>query len=380
MHIGVDARILTKEKKVGLGNYCLNLLKYLARIDFDNKYTLCVDKPIEESFIENERFNVKVLNLGWLGRWHPWLWQLTSWPMELLFHPPDILFSPIGAFCWYRPCKFVVMIHDVSFQISKDFFTTKIRAIWKISPNSASHSARHADMIIVPSQSTKTDVVRFYGVNPEKITVIYEGYDEEVYKPQDNPAPIEEVKREYNIPGKYILYVGTLEPRKNIPRLVEAFHSLKKEGVEHKLVVAGKLGWLYKDIFTTVTRLNLENEVIFTGYIPQKELPILMGGAEVFAYPSLYEGFGLPPLEAMACGTPVIVSSTSSLPEVVGDAGILVDPYNTGEIAQAMYQVISDEGLRQQIRQRGLNRAKMFSWEKTAQQTLKVFESVYRLQ
>jgi glycosyltransferase involved in cell wall biosynthesis len=235
-------------------------------------------------------------------------------------------------------------------------------------------------MVIVPSQSTKTDVMRLYGVNPEKIAVIYEGYDEEVYKPQDNLAPIEEVKREYNISGKYILYVGTLEPRKNIPRLVEAFHSLKKGEVEHKLVVAGKLGWLYKDIFTTVTKLNLENEVIFTGYIPQKELPILMGGAEVFAYPSLYEGFGLPPLEAMACGTPVIASNTSSLPEVIGDAGILVDPYNSKEIAQAMYRLISDEGLRQQMHQRGLNRAKMFSWEKTAQQTLKVFEIVHRSQ
>ncbi len=377
MHIGVDARALTKEKKVGVHNYCLNLLKSLARIDFDNKYTLYVDKPVKESFtVEDGRFSFKILNLGWLGRRHRWLWQGTIWAMDLVLHPIDILFSPASAFCWYRPGKFVVTIHDTSFQISKDFYTTKIRAIWGISPR----SAKYADMVIVPSQSTKRDVVRFYGVNPEKIAVIFEGHDEEVYKPQDNLAQIEETKREYNIRGKYILYVGTLEPRKNIPRLIEAFHSLKKEGVKHKLIVAGKLGWLYKDIFTTVNRLNLENEVIFTGYVPQKELPILMSGAEVFAYPSLCEGFGLPPLEAMACGTPVIVSNTSSLPEVVGDAGILVDPYDSKEIAQAMYHVISDEGLRQQMRQKGLKRAKMFSWEKTAQQTLKVFEIVYRSQ
>jgi len=168
-----------------------------------------------------------------------------------------------------------------------------------------------------------------------------------------------------------------LEKRKNIPTLIKAFYESKRRRTNHKLVIVGKKGWKYDDIFETIDALNLKNEVIFTGYVPKEDLVKFYNTADLFVYPSVYEGFGLPPLEAMACGCPVITSNISSLPEVVGNAGITVNPYDVEELVEAMYRVLNDEDLRKELSKKGLERSKLFSWRKTAEETWKVYEEVF---
>ena len=186
-----------------------------------------------------------------------------------------------------------------------------------------------------------------------------------------------EFKKKHDITFPFILYLGTLEPRKNLKSLILAYNEIKKKFPEYKLIIGGAKGWGYKNIFQIIDNLGIDKDIIFTGYIPEKDLPSLYNSAELFVYPSFYEGFGLPPLEAMACGTPVITSNTSSLPEVVGNAGIMVDPNNVNQLADAMYKVLTDDNLRRDMIKKGLKRAKMFSWKKTAKETLKVYEEVY---
>jgi len=239
------------------------------------------------------------------------------------------------------------------------------------------HSLKHTTKIISISYSTKRDITEYFKIPEEKIEVIHLGVDED-YKPLPENE-IEKIKQKYNLNYPFILYVGTLEPRKNIPTLLKAYYKLKKQGLPYKLVITGKKGWKYRNIFELINRLNLQREVVFTGYVPREDLPALYNAADLFVYPSLYEGFGLPPLEAMACGTPVITSNTSSLPEVVGNAGIMVNPYDVNGLAKAMYEVLTNDGLREELRKRGLERAKMLSWKKTAEETLKVYEKVYNM-
>ena len=187
---------------------------------------------------------------------------------------------------------------------------------------------------------------------------------------------IEAIKARYNIAGDYILFVGTLQPRKNLIRLIEAFSNLQSPISNIQLIIAGKKGWLYEETFRQVEELGLEWKVVFTDYAPEGDLPALLSGASLFVFPSLYEGFGLPVLEAMACGTPVVCSNVSSLPEVAGEAAILVDPLDVEELATAMERVLGDEELRAELTERGFEQARRFSWEKCARQTLDVLERV----
>jgi glycosyltransferase involved in cell wall biosynthesis len=241
------------------------------------------------------------------------------------------------------------------------------------------YALRQADGIIAVSQSTKRDLIKYLRIKPEKIIVAYAGFDSDLFRFQREPNEISEVKKKYGIDQQYILFAATLEPRKNLTRLLDAFALLQKRGwTRHKLVVTGKKGWLYRNIFHKIRELELEREVIFTGYVPRQDLAGLMAGADVFVYPSLYEGFGIPPLEAMACGTPVIVSNTSSLPEVVGDAGVQVNPYSPAQIADAIYQITSEDAIRQAMRKDSLEQAKKFSWEKTAEDCVSLFERMGR--
>jgi len=232
-----------------------------------------------------------------------------------------------------------------------------------------------ADKIITVSNSTKNDLMNHFNIPKEKIRVIFEAADEK-FKSLNNKET-KEVKYKYHLNFPFILYVGGLAVHKNIPALIKAFYKVKKKGIQHKLVITGTKRWKYKEIFETIDKLDLQNDVVFTGYVSDEDLPALYNAADLFVYPSIYEGFGLPPLEAMACGTPVITSNTSSLPEVVGDAGIMVDPYDVNGLADAMHEVLANEGLRANMIKNGLERAKMFSWEKCARETLKVYEEVY---
>jgi glycosyltransferase involved in cell wall biosynthesis len=270
--------------------------------------------------------------------------------------------------------KYIVTIHDL---IQILFPNENQKIVYICQKMMFPKIVQSIDKIISDSHHTKQDIIKHFKIPEDKIKVIHLAASEN-YRPL-NEKEIINIKQKYNLNYPFILYVGTLEPRKNIPTLLKALYKLKKQGIKHKLVITGKKGWKYKSIFETIDKLNLQKDVIFTGYVPDEDLPALYNAADLFVYPSLYEGFGLPPLEAMQCGTPVITSNTSSLPEVVGDAGIMVNPYDVDELANKMYEVLTNDGLREELSKKGLERAKLFSWKKCAEEHLKVYEEVYNM-
>jgi glycosyltransferase involved in cell wall biosynthesis len=240
--------------------------------------------------------------------------------------------------------------------------------------------APQMDMIITESEHTKRDVVALLGIAPDRIRVTPLAAHEQ-YRPMNDQDQLQRTLERHALKGRpYILTVGTLEPRKNHTRLIEAFGLLKRGGdlPNHSLVMVGGKGWIYDSVFETVRRLGLEADVRWLGYVPFDDLPALLSGADLFVYPSLYEGFGLPPLEAMACGAAVVASNTTSLPEVVDDAGLLVDPTNTDEIAAAMHRILKDDNLRRSLRKTAVERARTFTWDRTARLTFDAYDEARR--
>jgi len=231
--------------------------------------------------------------------------------------------------------------------------------------------------IITLSDYIKNEAIQHLGISPSRITSIPLAPDKKFRVLEKNEVNIYLRNRGY--PADYILYIGAIEPRKNLKLLIKAFNNIRNEFKgKYFLILAGPKSWLYEEDFRLIESLGIKDRIIMPGYIPDEDLSYLYNGAKLFVFPSLYEGFGLPPLEAMACGVPVITSNVSSLPEVVGDAGFMVDPYRVNELTGAMNLVLSDENLQEEMREKGLNRAKMFSWEKCARETLKVYEEVYQ--
>jgi glycosyltransferase involved in cell wall biosynthesis len=273
----------------------------------------------------------------------------------------------------FSPCPVVVSIHDLSFEHLPETFKWRSRKQLRITVR---RSARQAAQVIALSEYARGDILDSYHVNPEKVSVIplaAPGH----FRPVSDEEELQRVRQTYGIEGDYILSVGAIQPRKNLSRLVAAYSHLrwaKPEGKLPKLVLVGKCAWLYDETLRTIKQLEVSNSVVLTGYVPQADLPALYSGALCFVYPSYFEGFGLPPLEAMKCGAPVIVGDRTSLPEVVGDAGVLVDPFNVDEIAYAIQRVTADGELRAQLRVKGLERAKLFDWQETARQTLAVYK------
>ncbi|HIQ39262.1 MAG TPA: glycosyltransferase family 1 protein [Methanothermococcus okinawensis] len=371
MKVGVIADRLNRPL-TGIGYYVYRLIYGLSKL-FDDIYLINYDKnnifQLNEIFIKNP-INFKYLKSFYF--WHIYLnYYLNHNKLDL-----DIIHSPENAslFVKLKYQKKVITIHDIiPFHFPETFTKITIFRYKLLLPK----TLRTADKIIADSYNTKKDIIKYFKIPEDKTKVIHLGVDEK-YKPLSEEK-INNIKEKYCINYPFILYVGTLEPRKNIPTLIKAYYKLKKQGLPHKLVITGKKGWKYKSIFETIDKLNLRKDVIFTGYVPDEDLPALYNAADLFVYPSLYEGFGLPPLEAMACGTPVITSNTSSLPEVVGDAGIMVDPYDVDGLSKAMYEVLTNDGLREELRKKGLERAKLFSWKKCAEEHLKVYEEVYNM-
>jgi len=236
------------------------------------------------------------------------------------------------------------------------------------------HTLKQADCIITDANSTKRDIIELFNIPDTKIEVIPLAADEKFY-PRDDEH-IRTIRSRYGLVNPFILYVGSMEPRKNIPSLIRAFLSIKQKGYPHDLVIAGKKSGKYKSIYNLIDSLNLSREVKLLGYVPDDDLPGLYSAAEVFVYPSFYEGFGLPPLEAMSCGCPVIAANTSSLPEVVGDAGILVNPRSVSEISNAISNVLEDRVLREKLKNRGLIRAQTFCWEKCITSTNRLYRDI----
>lgn len=256
--------------------------------------------------------------------------------------------------------KRMLMIHDMAVYAYPETLNWKTKYMLNLTLR---RSVKRADHLLTVSEFSKKEMVKYLGILPEKISVIPNGVDFSRFHTKYPKASIEHVVDSFGIDGDYFLYLGTLEPRKNIPKLIEAYALLKQKlGNVPRLVLAGRKGWLYDSIFLRVTELGLAKEVLFTGYVSNEDAPLLMAGAKAFVFPSLYEGFGMPPLEAMACGTPAIVANTASLPEVVGDCGLYVDPFSVESMVQAMERMVVEPGLRDELSAKGIERAQQFNW------------------
>ncbi len=291
------------------------------------------------------------------------LWTHIRLSWEVARRPPDALFVPAHVLPVVHPRASLVTVHDLGYLYFPEAHPWPQRLYLDLSTR---WNARVAAHILADSEATRSDLIAHYATPPDKITVAYPGRDETL-APVRDPAEIKAVKARYDIAGDYFLYVGTLQPRKNLSRIVTAFAALESETT---LVLAGKRGWLYDDLFTQVRRMGLERRVRFPGYISDEDKVTLMSGALAFVFPSLYEGFGLPVIEAQSCGCPVITSTTSSLPEVAGDAALLVDPGDVAAIATAMRHIVVDPILREDLMARGFVNARRFSWRACAQSVL----------
>jgi glycosyltransferase involved in cell wall biosynthesis len=371
MRIGIDAQVL-KAKNSGV-EYCIeDLVLNLAVVDPDNEYVIYVNGNALQNFA-SKHGNFVIKKSTFLNKYRPIriLWDQALLPAILLKDKIDIFHAP----CYVAPVlasvPSVVTIPDLISLLFPNMTTKRNHYHYKLLLPTVVKKARR---IITVSQNSKEDLIRVLGVNGDKVDVIANGIHES-FKKITNDRQLTRVKEKYNLPQKIILYVGNLEPKKNIEGIIEAFSRLIKAGqIEHTLVIAGKKGWLYDGIFKIVAEQELHQNIRFLGYVPRGDLPALYNLAELFVFPSFYEGFGIPPLEAMACGTPVLTSNVAAVPEVVGDAAVMVDPNEVQEIADAIRDITGDEKIRAALTEKGFERAKLFSWGKTARDTLKVYK------
>lgn len=368
MRIAIDAHSVG----TGLGgneSYATNLIEALAEIDSSNEYTIYVTKATARQRFENRWLNFKVRTT--LPH-TPLIRIPLSLSRELRRNPVDVLHVQFTA-PPFPPCPVVVSIHDLSFEHFPQAFKRRSRVQLRMTVRS---SAREAAQILTLSEFVRHDVIKTYGINGEKVTAIPLAAADR-FSPVTDPTELQRIKQKYGIHEDYILTVGAIQPRKNLPRLLEAYSLLRHSHSDVKLprlVLVGKLAWLYDETLRRVKELGLTDSVTLTGYVPEEDLPGLYSGATCFVYPSYFEGFGLPPLEAMQCGAPTIVGNLTSLPEVVGNASILVDPFEVKDIASALSRLITDSELRASLRTAGLQRARLFDWRDTAKKTLAVYE------
>ena len=397
MRIGIDIRTLMDAQYSGVSEYTLNLVKEILKLDKKNEYKLFYNsgKDMSGCIPDFTASNAEIISARYPNKIFNFLMQkILHWPKidRLLGVDPasnlrssgvNLFFMPnIGFASLSSGCKKIITVHDLSFLRYKEFFSLKQR-IWHRIIN-AKKFLNKADIIVAVSENTKKDIVELCDVNPEQVKVIYSGIGDQYSKIKNIDMQnfafqdLALIKKKYNLPDKYILYLGTLEPRKNVEGIIRAFNELRmknKELAEIKLVIAGGNGWKSKNIFNVWEKSKYKDDIKFLGYVNSNDKAYLYNLASVFVYPSFYEGFGFPPLEAMACGTPVITSFTSSIPEVVGEAAIMVDPYNITGIANAMEQVLTNQELQNDLIKKGLEQARRFSWEKTAKEYLEVFGS-----
>jgi glycosyltransferase involved in cell wall biosynthesis len=370
IRIAIDAHTVGT-KLGGNESYAVNLIESLAEIDNVNQYTIYVTTSEARERFSSRWPNFKVRST--LPH-TPLIRIPLTLSAELRKNPIDVLHVQFTAppFC---PCPVVVSIHDLSFEHLPQTFNRRSRTQLRLTVR---HSARRAARILSLSQHTRRDIIETYGINPERVTAIPLAAPDHFGPITDN-RELQRVRHNYGIDGDYILSVGSIQPRKNLARLVRAFASLRGEWSAAKLpklVLVGKSAWLYDETLRALEETNVKDAVVLTGYVPESDLPALYSGALCFVYPSYFEGFGLPPLEAMKCGAPVIVGNRTSLPEVVGDAALSVDPFDVDAIATAIKKLINDSALRKELSVKGQTRAKQFSWRETARQTLVVYKEV----
>lgn len=372
MHIAIDAHAVGTGL-AGNETYATNLIEALAEIDKVNRYTLYVTKP--EAI---KRFRDRWANVG-VRRTLPHT-PLIRIPftlsLELRRRKVDLLHVQFTA-PPFAPCPVVATFHDLAFEHIPETFN---RRSWMQMRLTVRRTARTAAHIVTPSEYSRDDITRTYGVPQNRITVTPLAAAARFRFVADEAAR-REVQNRYGIAGAYILAVGSIQPRKNLVRLFKAYARLSRQvakGNLPSLVIVGKQAWLSSETLRAARGVESAKPIIFTGYVPEDDLPALYSGALCFVYPSFFEGFGLPPLEAMSCGAPVITGNRTSLPEVVGDAGLMVDPFDEDAIADAMRRIIEDTPLRENLRTRGFEQARRFTWHATARRTLAAYEQATR--
>ena len=368
MHIAIDAHSVGTQLG-GNESYATNLIEALAEIDQTNLYTLFVTKAVAL-----ERFNNRWPNFQ-VKQTLPHT-PLVRIPLtlsrELRRNPVDVLHVQYTA-PPFAPCPVVTTIHDLAFEHLPETFK---RRSWMQLRLTVRRTARRAAHIITVSEYSRVDISRTYGIAPDRITVTPEAAPRH-FAPITNETELRRIRERYGIQANYILSLCSIQPRKNLVRLIEAYSCLRgvhPEGKLPQLVLAGKRGWLDNETFRAAERNAVGGDILFTGYVPEPDLVGLYSGAICFVYPSYFEGFGLPVVEAMQCGVPVVTGNRTSLPEVVGDAGLLFDPFDTQALVNALTQVISDPAYRAKLRAKGLERARTFNWKTTAQLTLGAYQ------
>jgi len=372
MRIGIDYTAAVWQG-AGIGRYARALVEALVRLDRENRYTLLYaagfpgrPAPFLEhaARLRREHPHLRLRPLPLTDRYLAILWQRLRLPIPVetfcgrldLFYSPDFVLPP------QLYGRRILTVHDLAYLIYPE---CAVPALGWYLHRAVPRSIARADLILADSECTRQDVIRLLGAAPGKVRTLYLGV-EPAYRPREG-ADLAAVRARYNLPEQFLLTVGTVEPRKNLPRLCEALAGLP-QALRLPLIVAGKPGWLYEASFAAVERLGLGDTVRFLGFVPEADLPALYNLALAVAYPSLYEGFGLPPLEAMACGTPVLTSNVSSTPEVVGEAAVLVDPLDVAAIRAGLQALITDDALRARLRAAGLERAKTLTWERAAEE------------
>jgi len=370
MRIGVIADNLDDQRVGGLRTYTLNLVTHLLEIDNQNQYFLIRNRAGNDFTLENAR-EIIVSRRG-LNRFKE-IRKGVVMPLTLRGYDLDIVHETyhFGPFLFPSPYKKILTVHDISPILRKEAHTAYSALRHRMLLRTI---LERAHRIIADSRQTMHDLASCFGVRKEKMQVIYLAASE-MYKVISDESKLDETMSKYGLRRPFALYVGALEPRKNLPALIAAFSKIASS-IPHQLVIVGKRGWGYEEIFQAVKRENLDHRIHFPGFMPDEDLPSIYNSADFFVFPSFYEGFGLPVLEAMHCGCPVITSNTSSLSEIAADAALLVDPYDTDMLADAMRELAGNKALMNDLADKGIERAKMFSWEKCARETLSVYREL----
>jgi len=368
--IGIDYTSAVRQG-AGIGRYTRHLIGALAELDHENRYVLFSAGRDRSDGSWPSNFTRRELPLT--DRHLAIIWQRLKLPAPVewitgrldLFHSPDFTLPPV------RRAATALTVHDLSFMRYPECSSP---ALWEYLMDAVPRSAARADIILADSECTRRDIVELLRIPEDRVYVIYAGVEPRFTPNLDEAAERAALSR-YGLRKPFILGLGTLQPRKNFARLIRAYHlARQRHHLDHQLVIGGGPGWLYEDIYDTIHALALENEVRLIGFVDDADLPALYRAAAVFAFPSLYEGFGIPVLEAMGCGAPVVASATSSLPEVAGDAALMVDPFDIEALAEALGRLINDAALRDDLRHKGFQRAERFTWQRSARELLTIYQ------
>ncbi len=374
MRVAIDYSAALNQR-AGIGRFVRNLTASLLAVDTADQFVLlyAAARGRERPALPTGA-RVTPRRLPFSERWMTILWQRLNLrlPVEWFSGPIDVFHAPDFVLPPLRRARSVLTVHDLAFLLSPECADAKLRDYLMAA---VPRSVRSASFVVADSENTRNDVICLLGAAPERTAVVPGGVEPRFHPA--NATVIADLRHRLGLAAPFILSVGMMEPRKNWQGLIQAYSLARaRHHLPHLLVLAGPRGWLWESILEERERSPFRNDVLFMGFVADEDLPALYSAADVFAFPSFYEGFGLPPLEAMACGTPVVVSNTASLPEVVGDAGLQVPPQDVDALAEALAQLVLDEPLRARLRQAALERAATFTWARAAERVLEVYKRV----